>query len=578
MKKKTLVALLLVLALACVPLAGCSGGNGYPTTKKLNLNNYVQAYSDTYYGTTSATGKSKKAYSAFATVDGTLNRISGTNSYGYTVNSEGKKVVYDIVARTNVLESKAYQDVHTTGAFLVGYNYDSFYTYDVYDPATLNLLTTVTSYDSLQTGSTTKYINGKPTMVYTLSYLPDSSASERSFKYFVYSEGSRTEKMTLSEVNMTDLKDNDYTVGSVISHAGDKEPIYDIDGIKKYDAMKDYTFIDGTVNNGLGKGGKIEFFKANAKSGEIDLKDGMLIGFVDKYCYYVEVEAVPFDAVKGYNFVVQTDDDDFASTKKLNYTYYRYDIVKNKVSKYNPGYIVVGFESMYNYKDSKYDALGVYGFKMVDGVANSLSAPVVGIADKDLKMGIDFTGKPFQFEGKLKDNRFIDTENGKTYIYNEKLETLAVFKSSSFKVNYDLGIITFAETGKYMAVDFDGKVVLDSKYSNLDFYGDTALTAVYDENGDVKGNMLVSKANPNGTEIQLAGDETLTYSANGILIIKKNIEGVNNYTVKNYNGAVITTFKASSIGSMQWNMNASVQYAYLPYVDDAGMQKTVVFG
>ena len=40
MKKKTLVALLLVLALACVPLVGC-GGNGYPTTKKLNLNNYV---------------------------------------------------------------------------------------------------------------------------------------------------------------------------------------------------------------------------------------------------------------------------------------------------------------------------------------------------------------------------------------------------------------------------------------------------------------------------------------------------------------------------------------------------------
>lgn len=72
MKKKTLVALLLVLALACVPLVGC-GGNGYPTTKKLNLNNYVESYSDTTYGVSNSV--SRKAYTTATTVDGGIGKV-----------------------------------------------------------------------------------------------------------------------------------------------------------------------------------------------------------------------------------------------------------------------------------------------------------------------------------------------------------------------------------------------------------------------------------------------------------------------------------------------------------------------
>lgn len=47
MRKKSLVALLLVLALACVPLVGCGeSGKGYSTTKKLDLNDYAIAASE----------------------------------------------------------------------------------------------------------------------------------------------------------------------------------------------------------------------------------------------------------------------------------------------------------------------------------------------------------------------------------------------------------------------------------------------------------------------------------------------------------------------------------------------------
>lgn len=580
MKKKTLVALLLVLALACVPLVGC-GGNGYPTTKKLNLNNYVESYSDTTYGVSNSV--SRKAYTTATTVDGGIGKVNGR--YGYKTNEAGKRTLYDFVNRADVLNGKTYDEFAAAGGVLAGVNVTlgetTAYDCDLYEATTLALLTSFTSYAEPQTGTTEKYINGKLTDVFTVAYRPSSTEADLSYKYFVASEGSRTDCPTISEVNVSSLKNDDYTVGSVINHSGDKEPLYKTNGIKTDAEMGGYSLIDGTVMNKVGLAGKYEFFKDGAKTGEIAIKDGRPVGVVGKYFYYAEIEVLPYDAKEGYNYIEYKTVSDFTTATKLNYTYYRYDIVKNKVSKYNPGYIVVGGESLYNYKDSKFDALMVYGYKMVDGVASNLSTEIVAIADKDLKVGVDFTGKPYPIGKKLKDNRFIGTRSGVTYIYNEKLETVAAFKGSNYHVNNELGVITFAENDKYAAIDFDGNVVLEAKYTNLEFYGNTALTGVYDENNEVKARMAVSKTNPNGTELAVSDEESLEYSSNGIVIIKKVVEGVNNFTVKNYDGTVLASFTGyCTAASLQYYVSSvdGYQYAYLPYSTTTGETKTIVFG
>ena len=93
--------------------------------------------------------------------------------------------------------------------------------------------------------------------------------------------------------------------------------------------------------------------------------------------------------------------------------------------------------------------------------------------------------------------------------------------------------------------------------------------------------MAVSKTNPNGTELTVSDAESLEYSSNGIVIIKKVVEGVNNFTVKNYDGTVLASFTGyCTAASLQYYVSSvdGYQYAYLPYSTTTGETKTIVFG
>lgn len=598
MKKKSLVALLLVLALACVPLVGCGeSGKGYSTTKKLDLNDYAIAASDVYGGV--KVQSSKKQFTTATVETGNLSTLGdnlGEKRYGSKATENGG-VLYDFVAHTARYADKAYADIRDYNNGLIScytVNADGSMNYDIYERVNLNLLSSFKSYTAITYSTVRGYVNGERVSAYRYEYKASADAEKNSYKYYVRTEATADARQTYKEIAEADFKSTNVTVGSVIN-AQDPEPVYNTNAVVPYADMEGYTYtytrasseIEGMYNY------TYTFFKNGAKSGELTITDGMLLDFVDKYFYYNEFEPVAYDAVKGYNFVVQTDSDNNATAKKYNVTTYRYDIKKNKTSKVELGYVPFGAGNIYNRADKKYDAMFVAAFGKTDGVASTTSTPYVLIVDKDMKVGYDFTGKPFSFStdrvAKLKENRFIDAADGNTYIYNEKLEIVASFKSATYEINDNLGLVIFNNGGKTMAVDYDGKVVFKDQYTNpyyygsrsgLDFYGNYAVASVTKDNGETETPMIVSKDNLEGTKIVTADNERLLNGSDYSGIIMK-ADGERNYTFTNYAGTVLYTVKVegSAFGALEsyFDPETGDQYATFHYSDATGTQYTVVF-
>lgn len=598
MKKKSLVALLLVLALACVPLVGCGeSGKGYSTTKKLDLNDYAIAASDVYGG---VKVQSSKQQFTTATVETGFIRTLGSNlgemRYGSKATENGA-VLYDFVAHTARYADKAYDSIKDYNNGLIACysnNEDGSKAYDIYERVNLNLLSSFKSYGEITYSTVRGYVNGERVSAYRYEYKASADAEKNSYKYYVRTEATADARQTYKEIAEADFKSTNVTVGSVIN-AKDPSPVYYTNAVVPYADMEGYTYtytrasseIDGTYSY------TYTFFKNGAKSGELTITDGMLLDFVDKYFYYNEFKPVAYDAVKGYNFILQTDTDNNATASKYNVTTYRYDIKKNKTSKVELGYVPFQAGNIYNRADKKYDAMFVAAFGKTDGVASTTSTPYGLIVDKDMKVGYDFTGKPFSFStdnvAKLKENRFIDAADGNTYIYNEKLEIVASFNSATYEINDNLGLVIFKNGSKTMAVDYDGKVVFKDSYSNpdyysnasgLDFYGNYAVASVTKDNGETETPMIVSKDNLEGTKIVTADNERL-YNGSDFrgLIVK--VDAERNYTFMNYAGTVIHTLKVE--GDTFDNLvtyfdpETGDQYAYLYYSDATGAPYTIVF-
>lgn len=598
MKKKSLVALLLVLALACVPLVGCGeSGKGYSTTKKLDLNDYAIAASDVYGGV--KVQSSKKQFTTATVETGNISTLGdnlGEKRYGSKATENGG-VLYDFVAHTARYADKAYDSIKDYNNGLIACysnNEDGSKAYDVYERVNLNLLSSFKSYDEITYSTVYGYVNGKRVSAHRYEYKASADAEKNSYKYYVKTEATADARQTYKEIAEADFKSTNVTVGSVIN-AKDPSPVYYTNAVVPYADMEGYTYtytrasseINGTYSY------TYTFFKNGAKSGELTITDGMPIDFVDKYFYYNELEPVAYDAVKGYNFVVQTDSDNNATVKKYNVTTYRYDIKKNKTSKVELGYVPIEADNIYNHADKKYDAMFVAAYGKTDDVATTNSSVMLLVVDKDMKVGYDFTGKPFSFSTdnvtKLKENRFIDVEDGNTYIYNEKLEIVASFKSATYEINDNLGLVIFKNGSKTMAVDYDGKVVFKDQYTNpyyygsrsgLDFYGNYAVASVTKDNGETETPMIVSKDNLEGTEIAKLDNERLLNGSDYSGIIMK-ADNERNYTFTNYEGKVLHTVKVegSAFGTLEsyFDSETGDQYATFHYSDATGTQYTIVF-
>lgn len=585
MKKKSLVALLLVLALACVPLVGCGeSGKGYSTTKKLDLNDYTLAASDVMGGVKML--NSSKEFTTATYEDGIVEAF-GHERYGKKIVEGGYKL-YDFVNHTGLYADKTYNSIVDNNNGLIECyvtNDDGSRTYDIYDRVNLKLLTTFTSNTTLTRNTAYGYVNGERTSAMRYSYRVGTDAKQ-SYKYFVRTEPTATERITYKEIDEADFKNSNVTAGSVID-ANDPEEIYFTNAAIPYADMEGYTYTVTTSDSGVEDMGNytMVFFKDGAKCGELNITDGMPVGFVDKYLYYNEFQPVAHDAVKGYNLIAQDDGDDNTTARKFNVTTYRYDVKKNKTSKINLGYIPFAGISLYNYADKKYDAMRVVAFAKTDGVAVSASTAMFLIVDKDMKVGYDFTGKPFNFEtydvSKLKENRFIysDSSDNVTYIYNEKLEVVASFDTASYNVNDNLDLVIFKKDGKTMAVDYDGKVVFENRYSSLNFYGNYAVASVAKDNGEIESDMIVGKNNLDGTEIsKLDTERIINVDYSGIIA---KVDENKKYTFMNYSGTVLTTVtvEGSAYGNIEsyFDSETGDQYALFLYTDKEGKYHTIVF-
>ena len=170
MRKKSLVALLLVLALACVPLVGCGdSGKVYSTTKKLDLNDYAIAASDVYGGVKMS--NSKKAFTTATVETGNLATLGdnlGEKRYGKKYTENGS-VLYDFVAHTVRYADKAYDSINDYNNGLIACysdNENGSKSYDIYERVNLNLLTSFTSYSEITYSTVYGYVNGKRVSAY----------------------------------------------------------------------------------------------------------------------------------------------------------------------------------------------------------------------------------------------------------------------------------------------------------------------------------------------------------------------------------------------------------------------------
>lgn len=156
-------------------------------------------------------------------------------------------------------------------------------------------------------------------------------------------------------------------------------------------------------------------------------------------------------------------------------------------------------------------------------------------------MGADLSNKPFDLSGgliKLSKNRFLTSTSDEMFLIDDELNIIASVATPHYSIYKNSQLIVCRVSDKYMAIDFDGKIVLEPKYSSLTLYGGYALTDITEFDGTVKTNYLVSKDNIAGTALEnmIAENESLLLNSYGIIV---KLDQNNKATVYNYAGTEI---------------------------------------
>lgn len=173
----------------------------------------------------------------------------------------------------------------------------------------------------------------------------------------------------------------------------------------------------------------------------------------------------------------------------------------------------------------------------------------------------------------LKDNRLLAASDDEFFIVDNDLNEIASVATNSYQIYKNSQLIVCGMNGQYMAIDFDGKVVMEPKYSSLTLYGGYALTNITETDGTVKNNYLVSKDNIAGLALDSIGNltDSLIYNSDGIFV---KLDEQNKATVYNYAGTAITSIEdVSSVrkalttdGKLYLTVTTASQYSVSTYV------------
>lgn len=529
MKKKFLI-LLFIVAIFALPLAACGGEKKAPTTNKLDVADYAVDVNMTIGD--QEMFPDSALYTTAAKYDKTV--VSG-NNFGVIVseNADGKYTLVDENSGAALLNGKTFTNVKFDSyPFIKIYDTEDAVSKQglldhkgnvILDLTELNGSISVNSFSNL-------YVEGEYKTAYILavSYTP-KDAQDPVKKYYKV-DYTETAEMQLTEVAEDKLRttSQDNGVGEVANNLA-RRNIYNFTQpvINEYPQMDAYNYsINVLATNEDYSNRVLTFYKGNEKTGEVIINNGFTVGFVKNYLYFAEVQKLPYDAKSGYNVYEQRGS--VTTVSKMKYTYYRYDILKDKVSKYDPGYCILPdtMTAVFNYKDKAADAaIIINAVNYVDGVAVISSQTVYRtyVVDANLKVGADLSNKPFNLTGgliKLSENRFLAPTVNEIFIIDDDLNIIASVATIDYSIYKNSQLIVCRVSDKYMAIDFDGKIVLEPKYSSLTLYGGYALTDITEFDGTVKTNYLVSKDNIAGTALEnmIAENESLLLNSYGIIV------------------------------------------------------------
>ena len=502
MKKSILLATALTAAALTVSLTACDSTNFILADYAADL-----AESSVYADATLFT-KSEKIADASATAIGkNFVRVPGNQNDTYKL--------YDLAKKTYPLGDNEYNGITLNTPFI--YLQKSITTSDTdADTKTGFDLTDLTAKIVLENVlgtpkvSSSRYTVGEEyRYVNAVEY--SNAADESLTKYFTYTDPDKNGNGTaLKECDKYEFSEKAVTAGESFNIEDTLDLGEHVKDLAGYSLTQNAT-ANGTIFTFI-KDGKI---KGTLSFGESD----EMLGIFEESFYYVHKESVAENAAKGYNVIEQTDSRDY----KYNYTYYRYNILKDKLTEVKTDYVFTAIEavSLYNYATQSYDRAIVTAVKFENGVAvlNDSAQTRLLIIEKGLKVYADFTDKIYSPKGivKIAENRYLAAgANGnmtRTYLLDGNENVLAAYpvSMSAIKVYENSSRIVCSYNGYYMATDFDGKVVMENLYDSLNFYGNYAYAKVDDEY------LVISSANPEGKTIEAIvgnqGDETDQYDS-----------------------------------------------------------------
>lgn len=574
MKKSIILATALTAAILTVSLTACDSGK-----TDFNLSDYATALADSnltpadnavytqstkigdVYALPIGFGSSELPYAVVYNTDGDSYKVRNLETGNYA--ADGKEYTYALGGSSPVSYSAPFIRLAYKKTVSDGELSSTTTLYDIAGPDGALLLNGVSSWN---TSSSSYYTDdGETRYVYTCTY-EDEDGLE-TVKYYTYADPEEDGIGTkLKECKEDEFVNDDVTVGESFSYIAASAEKLDEYG----KALEGYT----VETNDTVTGEAYTFYKDGKETGSVVLgSNDMGIGYLGDSFYYMNAEPVAASATKGYNVIVKTQYTDM----KYNYTYYRYNVVKDKTTTVKTDYAFVDFDNeLYNTTEEVYDRFYAYALKFESGVAvldtmTGLYKAYYLLLGEGLEVAVDFTDKVYSPEGivKIAEDRYLvqnATSSSTTYLLDGEENVLATYGTSmsGLAVYENSSLIVFNYNGSYMATDFDGKVVLGNKYDYaLTFYGNYAITTI---DGEA---VIVSAANPDGKTIDEivgnTGSEDDKYTVNSSYLSFGLITAVDSaeekYVIFDLSGKVLLTLDNYVSGTTRVLIYSAGDYA-----------------
>ena len=492
MKIKKLVASLSCAALitaAALPLAACGAAKGLKTDGSLNMTDYAAKYESSVSG----------VHDAFSTVKtiGSYKMLQAVNPVPVT--QLGSSPFFQ-VKTMNSVGNYEYDVISSSGVKVVERAEDT----DDFSPVTLGGIPVIrikSESSSLLEGTTANYtFKGEDnTVLLSNASVATPTAALRSF----YVEG-ETQKVSVLMLTVP-KKDTVYFKVENVNGVRKFTQIYENDihfagpeyemGEGAFSAQKPLfpSSADKPVSGELASftyatvGSELVLYRmGNTEACRVSLDNVEQFAFVGNYMYYTKLVSLG-EKDDSANLVYQG-----SVETRYSYELHKYDILNKKDTKFNYNVKIDKFEPIFNYKTNQYDAVVLYGAKIVNKTYQN-NASFVYIADAELHVAYDLGDSSFAVDyDEYYDPQFMpfelysidgnhlmlhyDSKYGGevSYVFNNDMERVSMQPGTKY---FKDGVFKFTNENKVGFIDADGKIVVEPIYAStsIEFYGDYAL-------------------------------------------------------------------------------------------------------